>query len=244
VTVRLFGHWTCPFVNRVDFALAQRGIRHELVTVPPSAVRPAGFVLPEDFVAHSPRLEVPLVEVDGEYRADSIPILHWLEDRVPVPPLRPPDRAGLVTERVTRLDQLLMGPMGGVAYGTEAEKIATAAARLEAAFAEMAVWLTDGGWLAGPGPTLAEALAVPVYLRLDSLVALGFDRPVPAAVEAHREATLSLPGGRHVAWDDDQRAEYLGRHRAFRRRRRRERDTAQGSTTSTSEADRPNTSGV
>ena len=60
MTVRLFGHWTCPFVNRVAFALGQRGVDYELVDVPPSAVRPKDFVLPDEFVEHSPRLEVPL----------------------------------------------------------------------------------------------------------------------------------------------------------------------------------------
>ena len=48
--VTLYGHWTCPFVHRVAWALAERGIDHDHVDVPPSAVRPRGFVLPEEFV--------------------------------------------------------------------------------------------------------------------------------------------------------------------------------------------------
>ncbi|MDX2379270.1 MAG: glutathione S-transferase N-terminal domain-containing protein [Acidimicrobiia bacterium] len=55
-TVALYGHWICPFVTRVRFTLAQRGIEHELVNVPPSGVRPRDFVLPDAFVEHSPRL--------------------------------------------------------------------------------------------------------------------------------------------------------------------------------------------
>ena len=58
---------------------------------------------------------------------------------------------------------------------------------------------------------------MPVYLRLPGLVALGFDRPLPPAVAEHRERTLSLPGGIHVAWTAEQHAEYLGRHRKARR---------------------------
>lgn len=215
--VRLFGHWTCPFVNRVDFALAERGIDHDLVTVFPSAVRPKDFVLPAEFVEHSPRLEVPLVEIEGEYRADSIPILEWLEARVHAPSLLADD-AGLVMERVHRLDNTLMPAMGGIAYGTNPSGVARAGLRLATAFEEMNGWLESSPWLAGAEPTLAEAIAVSVYLRLDGLIALGFDRGVPTTVADHRERTLALAGGRHVAWNDEQRAEYLGRHRAFKRK--------------------------
>jgi glutathione S-transferase len=213
MTVRLFGHWTCPYVNRVDFTLAQRGVEFELVNVPPSAVRPADFALPEEFVANSPRLEVPLICVDGEYLADSIPILHFLDDRLDAPSLRPVGHP----ERVERLDEILMRSMGGVAYGTDPDRIDRAAERLAEAFAEMAKWLEDSDWLAGAGPTLAEAIAVPIYLRLPGLVALGFNRSLPPAVADHRDRTLALPGGRHVAWSAAQADEYLGRHRKARR---------------------------
>lgn len=220
MSLRLFGHWACPFVNRVDFALGQRGIEHELIEVPPSAVRPADFVLPDEFVAHSPNLEVPMVCLDGEYLADSIPVLNFLEDRIDGMPLRPAAGADHVAERVGRLDEILMRNMGGVAYGVDPERIDRAAGRLADAFAEMAWWLEADPWLAGPGPTLTEAIAVPIYLRLDGLVALGFDRAIPAVVADHRAATLALAGGRHVAWSADQAAEYLGRHRKARELRR------------------------
>jgi glutathione S-transferase len=220
VSVRLFGHWTCPFVNRVDFALGQRGIEFELVDVPPSAVRPPDFVLPAEFVAHSPRLEVPMICIDGEFLADSIPVLRFLEQRIAEKPLMPADRATLVLERVARLDEMLMRNMGGVAYGTAADKIDRAAGRLADAFDEMASWLSESTWLAGDAPSLAEAIAVPIYLRLDGLVALGFDRVVPPVVLDHAERTLALPGGHHVSWTERQKSEYLGRHRKARRQRR------------------------
>ncbi|GJM37779.1 MAG: hypothetical protein DHS20C19_11460 [Acidimicrobiales bacterium] len=215
--VTLWGHWTCPFVNRVDFALAERGIGHDLVSVPPSAVRPADFILPEEFVAHSPRLEVPMIRIGEEFRVDSIPLLYWLEDRVRAAPLLPED-GDPVRARVERLDATLMRAMGGIAYGTDGATIVRAAQRLADAFAEMDAWLGDHAWLAGAGPTLVEAIAVPVYLRLPGLVALGYDRPIPDRVAEHRARTLDRPGGRHVAWSPEQADEYLGRHRAFRRR--------------------------
>ena len=72
------------------------------VDVPPSAIRPKDFALPDEFVAHSPRLEIPMVRVGEEYLADSIPVLEWLEAVVPeAPPLLPRDDGGatLVRER-------------------------------------------------------------------------------------------------------------------------------------------------
>jgi glutathione S-transferase len=217
MSVRLFGHWTCPYVNRVAFALGQRTVDYTLVDVPPSAVRPEGFVLPDEFIAHSPRLEVPMVCVDGAYLADSIPVLRFLEERVDAPPLLPGGREELVLERVARLDEFLMRSMGGVAYGVDPDRIDRAAGRLAEAFDQMAGWLRESLWLAGSEPTLAEAIAVPIYLRLPGLIALGFDRPLPTEVERHRAATLALPGGRHVAWSAEQHAEYLGRHQKARR---------------------------
>lgn len=217
--VTLWGHWTCPYVNRVDFAMAQRGIEHDLVPLPPSAVRPADFELPPEFVEHSPRLEVPMIRIGEDYAVDSIPLLHWLEERIGAPSLLGDDE-DLVRARVTRLDELLMPAMGGIAYGTDDAKIDRAARRLADAFAEMDHWLADHSWLAGDMPTLVEAIAVPIYLRLEGLVALGFDRPTPERVVDHRQRTLALPGGRHVDWSDDQRSDYLGRHEAFRRRNR------------------------
>ena len=94
--VTLFGHWICPFSVRVEFALAQRRINYVVVDVPPRAVRPKGFVVPEEFIAHSPKLEVPMVKIDGEYLADSIPILEWLEEKFTESSLLPANDAGKV----------------------------------------------------------------------------------------------------------------------------------------------------
>ncbi|MFT5202073.1 MAG: glutathione S-transferase [Candidatus Aldehydirespiratoraceae bacterium] len=203
MTVTLWGHWTCPYVNRVAFALAQRGTEYDLVNLPPSAVRPKDFVLPNEFVANSPLLEVPLIRVDGEYLADSIPILHLLEDRV---------LDHRVDERVSQLDATLMRSMGGVAYGRDPEKIQRSSDFLNTAFSVMADWLEESEWLAGDAPSLTEAIVVSIYLRLEGLRSLGFNGTIPEIVDDHRARTLDLPGGRHVAWDDEQRAEYLGRH--------------------------------
>lgn len=161
-SVSLYGHWICPFATRVAFALAERGIEHDLVDVPPSAVRPNGFVLPPEFVEHSPRLEIPMVRVDDEFLADSIPILEWLEVRLDQKPLLPAgaEAKTLVRERMAWLDLELFRAMVGVYYGTDPDRIDGSALALRDALTEMDGWLAETTWLAGDRPTLAEAVLV------------------------------------------------------------------------------------
>jgi glutathione S-transferase len=227
--VSLYGHWICPFVLRVQFALEQRGIAYELVDLPPSGVRPRDFVLPPEFVEHSPKLEVPMLRIGDEYRADSIPILEWMETALAHPPLLPADDVGraLVRERVEWIDHHAFRAMVGIYYGHEPHRIAAASAALADAFSVMATWLEGDadapgtGWLAGAAPSLAEAVTVPIYIRLDMLRYLGFAGEIPRAVMDHVERTMTLPGGKATTWTRAQSMEFLERFEAHRERRRR-----------------------
>lgn len=220
--VALYGHWTCPYATRVEFALHQRGISHELVDLPPSAVRPHDFEMPPEFVAHSPRLEIPMVRIRDEYLADSIPVLEWLEERIPDRPLLPagPDGRARVRERMAWIDRHAFRPMVAVYYGTEPDRIVRAGEKLADALTEMGRWIDDDGWLAGPAPTLAEAVAIPIHVRMDGLQRLGFTTELPAGVEAHAERCRSLAGWPAVEWSADQTDEFVGRFEAFRRRQK------------------------
>jgi glutathione S-transferase len=222
-SVSLYGHWTCPFATRVFFALAQRGIRHEVVDVPPSAVRPADFMLPPEFVEHSPRLEIPMVRIGDQYQADSIPILEWLEERFPSAPLLPDSEAdrALVRSRMAWIDQHSFRSMLGLSYGVDPTDIERAGVALRDELAEMGRWTEDSGWLAGDRPTLAEAIAVPIYVRLAGLRRLGFDHALSPAVEAHVQRCQDLPGWPAAAWNDEQTNEFVGRFEAYRRTRAR-----------------------
>jgi len=220
--VTVYGHWICPFATRVEFALAQRAIAHDQVNVPPTAARPKGFVVPDEFVAHSPKLEIPLVRIGREWLADSIPILEWMESRFDENPLLPdtePERA-LVRDRMRWVDEHLFPSMIGVYYQVESQRIAAAAAALSDAFGEIAQWLEDGEWLAGEQLTLVEAVALPVYVRLEGLRRLGFRHQLPSNVEAHRDRCSQLVGWPAVAWTDDHVDEFVGRFEKFRERRR------------------------
>lgn len=222
--VALYGHWICPFSTRVEFALHQRGITHELIDLPPSAARPADFDMPPEFLEHSPKREIPLVRIGGEFLADSIPVLEWLESAIDAPPLLPVDESGraLVRERVAWIDHHAFRPMVGLYYGTDPVRIERASAKLADALAEMGRWTADTGWLAGDGPTLAEAVAIPIHVRLGGLQQLGFAAPIDAAWIAHGHRCRSLPGWSAVAWSDEQTDEFVGRFEAYRRKQARE----------------------
>ncbi len=220
--VALYGHWICPFATRVEFALHQRGIAHDLIDLPPSAVRGPDFVLPDEFIEHSPRLEIPMVRVGSEYLADSIPILEWLENRVAAPALLPRGDAArnLVRERMAWIDRHAFRPMIGIYYGVEPDAISEASAALADALAEMGRWTAETGWLAGAGPSLAEAVAMPIHVRMAGLQRLGFTGKITEEWRAHGKRCRSLTGWPGVEWSPEQTDEFVGRFEAFRRKRR------------------------
>ncbi len=217
-TVTLFGHWICPFSVRVEFALAQRGIEYTVVDVPPRAVRPKGFVVPEEFIAHSPKLEVPMVKIDGEYLADSIPILEWLEEKFPDSSLLPVgDTAqAVVRERVEWMNKYVYRPMIGVYYGTDPALIQESSVAFMKAMETLDQWLQNSPWLAGDAPTLAEAIMAGAYTRLDGLRQLGLTGELPASVQQHLERCTQLASWEKVQWSTEQTADFVGRFLKFR----------------------------
>jgi len=219
-SVSFYGHWICPFATRVAFALAQRGIEHNVVNVPPLAVRGPHFVLPSEFVANSPRLEIPMLRIGPDYLADSMPILEWMELRIAGSSLMPTDESGRaeVRQRMAQIDQLVFRPMIGIYYGYDPERIAQSCAALSAALAEIAQWPHQSDWLVGSEPTLAEAVLMPLYVRLDGLRVLGFTDPLPPAIERHRQRCTELKGWTAVQWSPDESTEFVGRFTAYRRK--------------------------
>ena len=216
--VTLFGHWICPFSVRVEFALAQRGIDYVVVDVPPRAVRPKGFVVPEEFIAHSPKLEVPMVKIDGEYLADSIPILEWLEEKFQDSSLLPADDVGqaVVRERVKWMNKYVYGPMIGVYYGTDTRLIHESSVAFMTAMETFDQWLQVAPWLAGQFPTLAEAIVAGVYTRIDGLRQLGLDGELPVSVQQHLERCTQLVGWDAVRWTTEQTSDFVGRFLKYR----------------------------
>ncbi|MEO1058800.1 MAG: glutathione S-transferase family protein [Actinomycetota bacterium] len=195
MSVALYGHWICPFATRVQFALAQREIDHELDDLPPTGVRPPDFVLPPEFVEHSPKLEIPMVRVDDRYLADSIPILEWLDEEFAERSLLPASHDDRATTRMRMawIDRHAFRPMIGVYYGTAPDRVERAATALTSALAEMGSWAAESGWLGGPDVSLADAVAMPINVRLAGLQQLGLTTDIPTKWAAYAERCRSVP---------------------------------------------------
>jgi glutathione S-transferase len=201
-SVTLFGHWSCPYSTRVSFALAHRGVAHDLIEVPPTKMRPDGFVPPVEFTENSPLGEIPLVEVDGTYRADSLPIIEWLDHCLGGDPLIPSDPRARAQafERARFVDEVVFSAMIGVYYGTSEERIASSSRALAHATEQLGSWLGESPWLAGSSVTIADAALVPLWVRLELLWEVGLsDRLDPLALEAS------------IEWTDAERRELLDR---------------------------------
>ena len=205
--VVLYGHWICPYSVRVEFDLVRLGRPYRMVEVPPSGVRPEGFVLPVEFVEHSERLEIPMIEDAEGFLADSLPILDRLD-----PTASPGARA---TARW--VDAVVFPPMVGVYYARTEDAAAEAARRLAEVLVALAERVEASGWLCAAGPSMAESTIIPLYVRLEGLRALGFSAPLPAPVERHAEACLALPAGHAVAWTSVQTDEFVQRLSSRRR---------------------------
>ena len=76
------------------------------------------------------------------------------------------------------------------------------------------------GWLAGAAPSLAEAVAMPIHVRMAGLQRLGFTGGLTAEWLAHGERCRTLDGWPAVEWSPEQTEEFAGRFEAFRRKRR------------------------
>jgi glutathione S-transferase len=159
-----------------------------------------------------------MVKIDGEYLADSIPILEWLEEKFTDSSLLPANDAGkaVVREGVEWMNKYVYGPMIGVYYGTDARLIQESSVAFMTALETVGQWLQVAPWLAGEVPTLAEAIMAGVYTRIDGLRQLGLTGELPASVQQHLERCTQLVGWDTVQWTTEQTNEFVSRFLKYR----------------------------
>lgn len=80
-TVKLYGYATSPYVRKVGCFLYYKGIDFEHVPVNP--INPAATI------GHTNGNQVPVLEIDGEYRRESSELAFWLDEIFPEKPLCP-----------------------------------------------------------------------------------------------------------------------------------------------------------
>jgi maleylacetoacetate isomerase len=93
--MRLYDYWRSSAAYRVRIALNVKGLAYQPV---PVDLR-AGAQRAPEFLALNPQGLVPVLEDGGVVLTQSLPILNYLEERYPEPPLLPTDLPGRAKSR-------------------------------------------------------------------------------------------------------------------------------------------------
>jgi maleylpyruvate isomerase len=93
--MRLYDYWRSSAAYRVRLALNFKGLRYEQL---PVNLR-TGAQRTSEFLKINPQGLVPVLEDDGAVLTQSLPILNYLEERYPEPPLLPKDAPGRAKSR-------------------------------------------------------------------------------------------------------------------------------------------------
>ena len=107
--LKLHGFSISPNHNKVKLALLEKGIEFEEVLQLPSQE--------ETFLEHSPMGKIPVLEVDGQFFAESLAMLDYLEKVFPAAPLLPVDpfERAKCREMMQIIELYVAGPGAGAA---------------------------------------------------------------------------------------------------------------------------------
>lgn len=166
--MRLYSYWRSSCSYRVRIALALKGIEAELHPV--HLVADGGQQRASEYTAINPMQQVPaLVLADGTTLVQSLPIMEYLEEVFPQPPLLPADP--IARARVRALAEVVnsgiqpvqnlsvlerVDELGGSKWEWARHFIGRGLAALEAT-----AQATSGRFLVGDAPTIADACLVP-----------------------------------------------------------------------------------
>ena len=107
--LRLHAYHRSSTSYRVRIGLNLKGLDYETVPVDLLAQEQRG----ETYRGKNPFAGVPALEIDGQFYAQSMPILEWLDERYPDPPLLPgdSDRRFIARELAYAIATELHGPL-------------------------------------------------------------------------------------------------------------------------------------
>ena len=165
----LHDYWRSSSAWRVRIALNLKGaaytrVAHDLL---------AGEQRAGDYVALAPQGLVPALECGGVVLTQSVAIIAWLEERIPLPSLLPPDAAGkalvramagLIASDIQPLQNLRVLKALKARFGAQQEAIDDWARHwIEQGFAALEILVVrhGEGFCHGDSPTLADCLLVP-----------------------------------------------------------------------------------
>ena len=91
-SVKLYGYATSPFVSKTACFLLSKGVDFTHIPVNP--------LDPDTVIGFTGQTQVPILEIDGEWRLESSQHAYWLDEVFPDKPLCPPEHA----EKIKTLD--------------------------------------------------------------------------------------------------------------------------------------------
>ena len=89
-SIKLYGYATSPYVRKTGCFLYYKGIDFTHVPVNP--------LEPEKTIGHTGDTQVPVLEVDGEWRRESSDHAYWLDELFPEKPLYPAEHKAKIDE--------------------------------------------------------------------------------------------------------------------------------------------------
>ena len=125
-SIKLYGYATSPFVRKVGCCLHYKGLPFEFIPVNPIDPREIAFTC---------QTQVPVLQIDDEWRKDSTQLALWLDSKFPEKPLF--GRSAAEREQILDLDQwvtsqLLLSGFRAVAESELTSKFRSFAWRLAA----------------------------------------------------------------------------------------------------------------
>lgn len=167
--MQLYSGLLSPFSAKVRIALAEKGLACEILEIPWSR-RNLWGPKPPEFLAVSPKGEVPVL-LDGDVTVvDSTVILEYLEDTQPAPALYPaePAERARCRQLEAAADDLLAGPVTALVQEVftktqdaerDAARIAEGRAGVERAYGRLEKALADRGGYLCDGFSVADIAA-------------------------------------------------------------------------------------
>lgn len=190
--MKLYHHPLSGHSHRARLFLSLLGLPHELIEVDLMA----GAHKSPDFLRMNPFGQVPVLEDDGDYVADSNAILVYLAKKAGRTDWLPDDAKGAAA-----VQRWLSVAAGEIAYGPAAARLVTVfgakfqpeevIGRAHTVLQKIETQLSDRDWLAGGHPTIAD---IAIYSYVARAPEGNVDLSAYPAVNAFLRRVEALPG--------------------------------------------------
>ncbi|XP_025105960.1 maleylacetoacetate isomerase-like [Pomacea canaliculata] len=191
--VLLYSYWKSSCSSRVRIALALKGVDYEYVPV--NLTKDGGEQFKEEYRKINPMSQVPAIFIDGVVLSQSVPIIEYLDETRPDPPLLPKDpkdraKARMLVEVINSGIQPLQTSRILKVFGDKKEE--WACSMISDAFVALEQTLQDtaGRYCVGNEVTIADIYLVPQVINA---IRFGVDMSKYPTISKIKDALEVLP---------------------------------------------------